>query len=219
MTNYTGGDASVPDSLEPEPVGRCRRSRGELVEGRPPDEQDLIERSCNGDTEAFGALVRIHQKAALRVAFLVVRDRAEAEDVTQEALVKAYDALDGFRIGSPLRPWLLRIVRNEALNRVRGRKRREFYARKLFVESVTGGAAPSPETIFLTGSTRVAVLAAMENLPEKYSTVLYHRYLLDLSEAEVAKVLGMPKGTVKSRASRGLARLRVLLEAEGWDLP
>ena len=188
------------------------------MEGRPPDEQDLIERSCNGDAEAFGALVRIHQKAALRVAFLVVRDRAEAEDVTQEALVKAYDALDGFRTDSPLRPWLLRIVRNEALNRVRGRKRREFYARQLFAESVPGGAAPSPETIVVADSSRRAVLAAMERLPQKYREVLFHRYLIELSEAEVAKVLGIPKGTVKSRASRGLARLLVLLEAEGWDL-
>jgi RNA polymerase sigma factor (sigma-70 family) len=187
------------------------------VEGRPPDEQELIERSCNGDTDAYGALVRTHQKAALRVAFLVVRDRAEAEDVTQEALVNAYNALGRFRAGSPFRPWLLRIVRNEALNRVRGRKRREFYARQLFAESVPGGAAPSPETILVADSSRNAVLAAMERLPEKYRAVLYHRYLIDLSEAEVARVLGIPRGTVKSRASRGLTRLRTLLEAEGWD--
>jgi RNA polymerase sigma-70 factor (ECF subfamily) len=177
----------------------------------------LIERSCNGDTEAFGTLVRIHQKAALRVAFLVVRDRAEAEDVTQEALVNAYKALGRFRADSPFRPWLLRIVRNEALNRIRGRKRREFYARQLFAESVPGGAAPSPETILVVDSGRRAVLAAMERLPDKYRVVLYHRYLIDLSEAEVSEVLGIPKGTVKSRASRGLARLRGLLEAEGWD--
>jgi RNA polymerase sigma-70 factor (ECF subfamily) len=58
----------------------------------------------------------------------------------------------------------------------------------------------------------------MERLPQKYREVLFHRYLIELSEAEVAKVLGIPKGTVKSRASRGLARLLVLLEAEGWDL-
>jgi RNA polymerase sigma-70 factor (ECF subfamily) len=57
----------------------------------------------------------------------------------------------------------------------------------------------------------------MERLPDKYRVVLYHRYLIDLSEAEVSEVLGIPKGTVKSRASRGLARLRGLLEAEGWD--
>lgn len=186
------------------------------MEGRPPDEQELIKRSCNGDTEAFGALVRIHQKTALRVAFLVVRDRAEAEDVTQEALVKAYDALDGFRTGSPLRPWLLRIVRNEALNRVRGRKRQEFYARQLFAESVAGGAAPSPETILVADASHSAVLAALEQLPEKYRSVILHRYLIGLSEAEVSTILGIPRGTVKSRTARGLDRMRASLSSAGW---
>ncbi len=186
------------------------------MEGRPPDEQDLIERSCNGDTAAFGALVRIHQLAALRVAFLVVRDREEAEDVTQEAFVKAYGALGRFRSDSSLRPWLLQIVRNEALNRVRGRKRRELYTRQLFTESVPGGAAPSPETVLIADSSRGAVLAAMESLPEKYRSVLYHRYLVDLSEAEVAAVLGIPRGTVKSRTARGLGRMRAILGNAGW---
>jgi RNA polymerase sigma-70 factor (ECF subfamily) len=76
-----------------------------------------------------------------------------------------------------------------------------------------------PETILVAGSGRGAVLEAMQSLLEKYRVVLYHRYLIDLSEAEVAKILGIPRGTMKSRASRGLARLRVLLEAEGRDLP
>jgi RNA polymerase sigma-70 factor (ECF subfamily) len=75
-----------------------------------------------------------------------------------------------------------------------------------------------PETILVAGSGRGAVLEAMQSLLEKYRVVLYHRYLIDLSETEVV-ILGIPRGTMKSRASRGLARLRVLLEAEGRDLP
>jgi len=86
------------------------------VEGRPLIEQDLIQRARNGDVAAFEELVRTHQAIALRVAVLVMGDRSDAEDVTQEAFVKAYHALGRFRQDSRFRPWLLRIVRNEALN-------------------------------------------------------------------------------------------------------
>src|SRR3970282_2511401 len=96
------------------------------VEGRPLIEQDLIERARSGDVAPFEELVRMHQAIALRVAVLVMGDHSDAEDVTQEALVKAYHALGRFRQDSPFRPWLLRIVRNEALNqrRAHGRQAR-----------------------------------------------------------------------------------------------
>lgn len=184
------------------------------MEGRPLDERNLIESAKNGDTRAFEQLVRTHQGIALRVAYLVVRNPSEAEDVTQDAFVKAYRSLDRFQLGSPFRPWLLRIVRNEALNRVRSTKRRERLALEVISDPVSGDAAPSPETEVMRQEERGHLLGVIEGLPERYRGVLYCRYLLDLSEEETSAILGLPVGTVKSRSSRALQRLRRTLAVE-----
>jgi RNA polymerase sigma factor (sigma-70 family) len=181
------------------------------VEGRPLNEQDLIERAKSGDVAAFEALVQIHRSVALRVAFLVVGDQTEAEDVTQEAFVKAYHAISRFRADAPFRPWLLRIVRNEALNQKRRRGRQERLSLRLANDPVSGGAAPSPETTVITGVERRTVLEAVSALPDRYRDVVTHRYLLGLTEAETAATLRIPVGTVKSRTARALDRLEGVL--------
>lgn len=184
------------------------------MEGRPLDERELIASVQNGDTRAFEQLVRIHQEVALRVAYLVVRNPSEAEDVTQDAFVKAYRSLDRFRVEAPFRPWLLRIVRNEALNLVRGAKRRGRLALQVGNNPVSGDAAPSPEAVVLTEEERRRLLAVVDDLPERYRNVIVHRYLLDMSEQETSEILGLPAGTVKSRTSRALERLRRRLGGE-----
>lgn len=181
------------------------------VEGRPLVEQELIQRARNGDVAAFEELVRVHQQIALRVAFLVMGDRTDAEEVAQEAFVKAFHALGRFREDSPFRPWLLRIVRNEALNQRRRHGRQDRLSLRLANDPVSGGAAPSPETTVIAGMDREFVLAAVNGLPDRYRQVVAHRYLLDLSEAETAATLGIPTGTVKSRTARALKRLQVTL--------
>ncbi|MFQ5523636.1 MAG: RNA polymerase sigma factor [Acidimicrobiia bacterium] len=162
-------------------------------------------------------MVRTHQGIALRVAYLVVRDSSEAEDVTQDALVKAYQSLDRFRAEAPFRPWLLRIVRNEALNRVRSTKRRERLALQVANDPVSGDAAPSPETEVMSEEVRGRLLGLIEDLPERYRNVIVHRYLLDLSEEETSQILGVPVGTVKSRSWRAVQRLRRSLNPEYGD--
>ena len=184
------------------------------MEGRPLNEQDLIQRAKGGDVAAFEALVQIHRQVALRVAFLVVGDQTEAEDVTQEAFVKAYHAMSRFRVDGSFRPWLLRIVRNEALNQRRRRGRQERLSLRLANDPVSGGAAPSPETTVMTAVERRTVLEAVNGLPDRYRDVVIHRYLLGLSEAETAATLRIPAGTVKSRTVRALHRLEGAL----WDL-
>ncbi|MET0566399.1 MAG: RNA polymerase sigma factor [Acidimicrobiia bacterium] len=181
------------------------------MEGRPLNEQDLIERAKTGDVAAFEALVQTHRPIALRVAFLVVGDQTEAEDVSQEALVKAYRAISRFRVDAPFRPWLLRIVRNEALNQRRRRGRQDRLSLRLASDPVSGGAAPSPETTVITGVERRTVLDAVSALPDRYRDVVTHRYLLGLSEAETAATLRIPVGTVKSRTARALDRLEAAL--------
>jgi len=187
------------------------------VEGRPLDEQSLVNRAKNGDASAYTELVRAHQDVAFRVAYLVVRDRPEAEDATQVALMKAYQALGRFRPGADFRPWLLRIVRNEALNRRRSAGRRSGLALKLAFDPVLGDAAPSPETVVVENDERNLLLAAVESLPVRLREVVEMRYLVGLSEADTALSLGIPIGTVKSRSARAVDRLRIGLKGSRDD--
>jgi RNA polymerase sigma factor (sigma-70 family) len=135
---------------------------------------------------------------SFRLAYVIAGDAAEAEDATQEALVKAWRALGRFRAGEPFRPWLLRIVANEARNRRRSAGRRVHL--KLRAAAEPHDAAPEPS----------GLLEALNELPGDAKTVLVCRYLLGLSEQETAAALDVAPGTVKSRTSRALDRLREL---------
>jgi RNA polymerase sigma factor (sigma-70 family) len=180
-----------------------------LVVGRPPDsEATLVERARGGDAVAYGALVRAHQDIAFRVAYLAGGSPTEAEDAAQEGFVKAWRALPRFRAGAPFRPWLLAIVANEARNRRRAAGRRTGLALRAAEQAARDVAGPSPEALVLSSARRDALLAALGELDERDRAVLTCRYLLELSEEETAAALGCRRGTVKSRTSRALARLR-----------
>jgi RNA polymerase sigma-70 factor (ECF subfamily) len=176
------------------------------VEGRPHDERELVLRAQRGDPRAYEELVAPHQEIAFRVAYVITRNAADAEDAVQDALVKAWRALGRFRAGEPLRPWLLKIAANEARNRRRSAGRREQLA--LRSASLSGEAAPSPEDAVLGAAERERLLKLLEGLPDQGREVLACRFLLDLSEDETAAALDVPLGTVKSRSARALERLR-----------
>jgi RNA polymerase sigma-70 factor (ECF subfamily) len=180
------------------------------VEGRPLAESLLIESAKKGDRAAYGELVRAHQGIARRVAYLVLRRHDEVDDVVQEAFVKAYRALNRFRPNADFRPTLLRIVRNEALNRRRSQGRRDRLALK--VANASGGAAPSPEAMVLEAAQRNEILRAVNSLPVSLREVVECRFFLGMSEADTARLLRVPAGTVKSRTSRAMNRLRASLE-------
>ena len=151
----------------------------------------------------------------MRTAYLVAPE-ADAADAVQDAFVKAYAALGRFRDGSPVRPWLLRIVANEGRNRRRSAARRAGLAERASVVEPREAVAGSPETEVLAAETRRTLLEALGRLRDEDREVIGARYLLELSEAETAEALGLPVGTVKSRTSRALVRLRgVLAELEG----
>jgi RNA polymerase sigma factor (sigma-70 family) len=186
-----------------------------MVVGRPPDsEAALVERARGGDAVAYGSLVRAHQDIAFRVACLAGGSAAEAEEAAQEAFVKAWRALPRFRAGAPFRPWLLAIVANEARNRRRAAGRRAGLALRAAEIAERDAGAPSPEAQVLSAARREALLAALGELDERDRSVLTCRYLLDLSEEETAAALGCRRGTVKSRTSRALARLRERVGSE-----
>lgn len=182
------------------------------VEGRPLEDVELARLARDGDVAAYGELVERYREVAFRTAWLITRNTAEAEDAAQEAFVKAFYALDRFRPGEAFRPWVLRIVSNEAKNRRRSVGRRERLAMQLAQDRGSGDAAPSPETAALGREERAALLEALERLREPERLVVAYRYLLELSEAETARALAIRPGTVKSRLSRALARLRRELE-------
>ena len=183
---------------------------------RPPDsEAALVERARRGDSAAYEALVRAHTDIAFRTACVLAGSAADAEEAAQEAFVKAWRALPRFRPEAPFRPWLLAIVANEARNRRRAAGRRAGLALRAAQERVSGDAAPSPEAALLAGGERRELLAALGALDERDRAVIACRHLLDLSERETAEVLGCRPGTVKSRLSRALGRMRAELERAG----
>src|SRR6476660_8379234 len=109
-----------------------------VVVDRPLDEAELVERARRGDLEAWETIVRTYQGIALRTAYLLAGNAADAEEAAQDAFVKAYRALWRFRPGAPFKPWLLRIVANEARNRRRSAGRRAALALRAIHEASTG---------------------------------------------------------------------------------
>jgi RNA polymerase sigma-70 factor (ECF subfamily) len=178
------------------------------VEGRPPDDIALAERARRGDERAFEELVRMYQGLAYRTAYLLTGSAVDAEDAAQVGFVRAWSALSRFRPGAPFKPWLLRIVANEAHNRRRATGRREALRLRAEAAIPRGDAAPSPEGAVLDRESRSGLLDAVGLLDARDRDVLVCRYFLELSEEETAVVLGVRRGTVKSRTARALERLR-----------
>ena len=156
--------------------------------------------------------MRRHQGVAQRAAWLVTGSAEEAADAAQEGFVKAWQALPRFRDDAPFRPWLLRIVVNTARNRRRSAWR--FEALRIRVAAAPAATAPSAESAALASSEHDSLIAALRRLNARDREVVACRYLLELSEAETAQVLGCAPGTVKSRLSRALQRLRTDVGAD-----
>jgi RNA polymerase sigma-70 factor (ECF subfamily) len=178
------------------------------------NERDLVAAAQAGDVAAFEDLVVRYQDLAVRVAYLITGDVSAAEDVAQEGFMKAYHALPRFRRGAALRPWLLTIIANEARNHHKGMARRERLTLQAAATGIDSAKQETPEEAALAAEQRQALLAAVEELRDEDRLVITSRYFLSLSEAEMVALLGCPKGTVKSRLSRALGRLRLNLERD-----
>ncbi len=168
-----------------------------------------------GDRDAYAELVTRHAPVAIRTASLLGAGD-DAEDVVQEAFVKAYAALDRFRPGAPFRPWLLRIVANETRNAHRASGRRATRERRAWEQAqpLLLARPDDPADALLSAERQAALVRGLARLSPEQRQVVTCRYLLELDEAETVAVLGWPRGTVKSRLRRALARLRDVMNAE-----
>ena len=193
-------------------VASTRTPRISAVLETPDTAQDdamLVERARRGDVSAYEVLVRLHEAPCIRTAYGITGDAEEARDAVQDAFVKAYYNLDRFRVGAPFRPWISRIAANEARNRRVAAGRRQGLAARGSVLDL--GSAPSSEDVVLDAERRALLVKALNELRPEDRLAIAGRYFLDLSEGEMAETLGWPRGTVKSRLSRALVKLRGVL--------
>jgi RNA polymerase sigma-70 factor (ECF subfamily) len=168
----------------------------------------LVGRARRGDLGAFEELVRRHECTAVRVAS-VVCGSAGAEDAAQEGFIRAFRSLDRFDTERAFRPWLLRIVVNVAKNRVRTEQRQLQLAFR--VPHVGATADAGPDSV-VAEERQLAVTQALLRLPERDRVMIACRWFEDMTEREMADTLAIRLGTVKSRLSRAMSRLRAELE-------
>jgi RNA polymerase sigma-70 factor (ECF subfamily) len=171
-------------------------------------EADLIRRAREGDGAAYESLVRAHQEAVFRLAYLFMGSADDADDVAQEVFIRAYRALGRFDDSRPLRPWLLSITANAARNRRRAFGRYVGALRRLIIPeiSISAEAEKSLEA--------QALWQAVKRLSITDQEVIYLRYFLELPVNEAAQAMNVEPGTVKSRLSRALDRLRDVIERD-----
>jgi len=186
-----------PDSQPPEPAARIPEQ----------DEAALVARVRAGDRAAFGALAERYAGVARRVARAVLGDPDDADDAAQDALLSALVKLDQYDPRRPFGPWLLRIVANAATDRRRRRKVRRV--EQLDPALVAGGARPDATTERRALSARLRAALAELSHRRRMAVVLFD--VEGYSHAEIAGILGIPEGTVRSEVFHARRRLRVLL--------
>ena len=179
-------------------------------------ESNLAAQARAGDAEAWEQLMREHQEAAFRLAYLILGDAAEADDAAQEAFIRAYRALDRYDPGRPLRPWLLSITANAARNRLRSAARYLAALQRSIRLPGAGAAAPGDQPAPAAANKQRGEILwqAVRRLGQADQEIIYLRYFMELSEAETAQALQIAPGTVKSRLHRALTRLRSLVERQ-----
>ena len=183
------------------------------------DENERIERIASGDGRAFRDLVGQYYNLAYSLAYKILNDASDAEEIVQDAFVKIHKALDTFRGDASLKTWIMRIVMRLSLNRRRDRSRSSW--RRLGLHrgedvEIPAPAAQTPEAQYIAGETRAQVRRLVDQLHDSLRQVLILNSFDDLSYDEIAQILGVPIGTVSSRLHS--ARKKLLRQLKERDL-
>jgi RNA polymerase sigma-70 factor, ECF subfamily len=175
-------------------------------------DEELVQRARTGDSQAFDEIVERHKGAVFRAAMAALRNREDAEDVTQETFITAYHKLESFRGESQLRTWLSRIAWNRSMDhRRRGRSRRFLHLDEPDAAELPSTAA-DPERATLASTTHDRVRREIDRLPENLRDTLLLASGGDRDYASIAEMLGVREGTVKSRVFEARALLRLALQ-------
>ena len=175
------------------------------------DEASLIGHAAHGDAAAWEPLVLAHQDAVFRLAYLITGDPDEAQDIAQEAFIRAWRSLDRFDRSRPLRPWLFRITSNLANTSRRSLGR---YIAALTRSSQAEMSPPSVEQKSALNIQSQQLWQAVRSLSPAEQQLIYLRYFIGLSVEETAETLQTAQGTIKSRTHRALERLRTVIRRE-----
>ena len=173
-------------------------------------EPEFLAQAIEGDHEAYAKLVRPYERVAYRVAAAVTGRNADAEEAMQNAFVKAYRSLHRFRVGAAFRPWLLRIVVNEAHNVLRAERRHARLATRAAEQHET--AMPGADDAVIAREEFEAVLGSLARLPDADRLALALRYFAELPDGEAAALAGTSKEAYRVRLVRARKRLQALLE-------
>ena len=182
-------------------------------------ESEVVRRARQGDTQAWEDLVSLHQQSVFRLAYLMLGEADDAEDIAQQAFIQAYYALGRFDTTRPVRPWLLQITANLCKNWMRGVSRYLAALQRSFrLEQPLNGeraALPARATHLVEQNQEAELLwQAIRRMSKNDQEMIYLRYFLECTETEMAEALGISHGTVKSRLHRAMARLRDILRKE-----
>jgi RNA polymerase sigma-70 factor (ECF subfamily) len=185
-------------------------------------DRELVEAARAGDSEAFGVLVRRHQRRIYRLAVHLLRDGAEAEDVTQDCFVRAYGALDRFDGRSEPFTWMYRIAVNLSLNAIRSRKtgRKATTPDDPRIEALLAdkkSVEADPARLASDRQMAIALSEGIDALSETLRTTLILVSVDGLSHGEAATILGCPEGTIAWRVHEARKKLRAHLEKQGYS--
>lgn len=180
----------------------------------------LIKKSQKGDIDAFEALISDNTKFVYNIALKMLKNKEDAEDISQEALIKVYKNIDSFNMESSFRTWMYRIVVNTCLDHMRKNKTTVVSIDKPIItehnefQVEIEDRSFSPEELFEKKETQKMISGALNQLDESFKTAIILRDINDFSYEEIADILTCSLGTVKSRISRGRQKLREIIEKD-----
>ncbi len=186
------------------------------------NDADLVRQTLNGNTAAYNSLVQRYQRQVYNLAYRMLGNAEDAGDLVQDTFLRAYGALASFRQDASFLTWLYKIASNLCIDQLRSRKAKSTLSLDVELEEGREPAADirscGPEEAAVRSSVQDVVQKAVLNLPEKYRAVVVMRHLQDMSVDEIARVLDLPTGTVKTHLFRARdmlrGRLRPVLEME-----